>query len=44
MQVIIQKQLRDPAAIARFLNEHRARNRIDAAHFAARWQDAEKEV
>ncbi|MGA2639374.1 MAG: ribonuclease D [Spirochaetia bacterium] len=44
MRAIIDKGLRSASEIARFLNEHRERNRIEAADLAARLSEAERRM
>ena len=44
MRAIIDKGLRSANEISRFLNEHRARNRIEAGDLAARFREAEEKV
>ncbi len=44
MRTIIDKAIRAPADIARFLNEHRVRNRIDPSSLAARFAEAERDL
>jgi ribonuclease D len=44
LRVIIDRGLRDPQSIARFLNENRKRNRIDPDAFADRFGEAQRDV
>lgn len=44
MRAIVDKGLRAANEIARFLNERRARNRIDADDLAARFREAEEKI
>ena len=44
LRALVDKGTRDPRSIAELLNKGRQRNRIDPAAFAARFQEAEREV
>jgi ribonuclease D len=44
LRAIVDRGLRDPVSIARFLNENRKRNRIDPGAFAERFREAERDV
>ena len=44
LRAIVDKGLRDPVSIARFLNENRKKNRIDPTAFAERFREAERDV